>query len=830
MNRLSSIFLAQLLIGFLLCGELRGDALKIANAALTDRLYHVAELNAVRALNDPQTEDRLRALEILLEALARQKRYSEMLRALESHSEIVVASPQNESLLYWRVLALFNEERFDDVSNIVNSGRVGTNTVFGITTLRIGARTRDLNGDLPGAVDLFRTVDAATTNLAIRCANALEWAVLLDKRSRYDDALEVLRRLSRMETNNDSVNEGALLRGRILMRLGRVEEAARIMDALAMNERAAEIPRVQALVEMSVYRWEAARTNEAIAYARSACERAQLPETRRVAGYRLGDLLCHSRDTIKEAAGIIKALVREFPDHDDSMRAHLKLADSFLQLNMPEEAAAEYRIFLETYPSSALDSRVMQGRGWALFQLRRFTEAGVAFERAAELSTDAEERAESLFKRCDALLAEGRYAEAALAYEGVNRRFPDTALAGRALYLSAEALERDGRLPEARSRYVETAERYPRRDVASDALLRTAAIQAAGKELDGAVETYTRVIRDFTNSTAVAAAYTGRGRVYYSQYRFENAMQDFAAVAEVAPDRVGEARYYLILCLYGLGRDADALESAEKYVTDFPASPLFPDMLLWLGKFHFNRGDYSSAGKYFADYATGFADRQWADAAVLWQARAMFNRGDYTAVIETVTRLVTRYPSSSRISEARFIQAQALTELARFDAAILLFDRILESDAQSRWGKMALLHKGNCLFALGAGNPVRFEEALAVYRSIALDADLTSSALIEIHYKIGRCLEKLERYEEAVDAYYSQVLLRYIRDRAAGTWHDETTLSLVVRASFSAAEIYEKQGRYEQAEGVLERIVKSGSAAADEARRRIAVLKKLRKN
>ncbi len=827
MNRLSYIFLAQLLGSFLFCGELRGDALEIADAALADRLYRVAQTNAVRALNDPQPQNRLRALEILLEALARQQRYPEMLSALESHSEIVL-SQQSESLLYWRVLALFNEERFVDVSNIVNSGRVGTNTVFGINTLRIGARTRELSGDFPGAVDLFRTVDTVTTNLAIRCANALEWAVLLDKRAQYDDALEVLRRLSRIETNNDYVNEGALLRGRILMRLGRVEEATRIMDALAMNERAAEIPRVQALVEMSVYQWEAARTNEAIAYARSAYERAQLPETRRVAAYRLGDLLCHARDSIHEAAALVKGVVREFPEHDDSMRAHLKLADSFLHLNMPEEAAAEYRIFLETYPSSALDSRVMQGRGWALFQLRRFTEAGVAFERAAELSTDDAEKAECLFKRCDALLAAGRYADAALAYEEVNRRFPDTALAGRALYLSGEALERDGRLPEARSRYVETAGRYPRRDVASDALLRIASIQAAGKELDGAIETYSQVIKDFTNTTVVAAAYTGRGRAYYSKYRFESAMQDFAAVAEVAPERVGEARYYLILCLYGLGRDADALESAEKYIMDFPTSPFFSDMLLWIGKFHFNRGDFVAAGRYFADYATGFADGQWADAAVLWQARAMFNRGDFTAVIESVTQMVNKYPASSRIAEARLVQADALIELARFDAAILLLDSILESDAQSRWGKMALLRKGNCLFVLGAGNPVRFDEALAVYRRIAQDADLTSAALIEIHYKIGRCLEKLERYEEAVDTYYSQVLLRYIRDRAAGTWYDETTLSVVVRASFSAAEIYEKQGRYEQAEGVLERIVISGSAAADEAKRRIDVLKKLR--
>ncbi len=804
------------------------DLLKIAHEALSDNLHRVAQVNAEKALKDSNATNRQVALEILLESLARQNKYAEVLNVLEQNSSIVVSARNEDSLRYWRVLALFNEERFNDIANIINSGSVGTNSFYDVATMRIAARTRALSGDVAGATELFAKVDLSTTNLTIRTSNALEWAVSLDKRAQYDEALDVLKQLSQFGVNNTFVNEGALLRGRILMRLGRVVEGTRIMDALAMNEHVAEIPRVQALVEMSVYKLDSALTNEAVAYARSAYERAQLAETRKLAGFRLGDLLCNSADTIEEGAKIIKALVREFPEHSDSMHAHLKLADSYLQLNQAEQAAAEYRVFLETYPSSALDVRVLQGRGWALFKLKRFTEAGLTFEKAAELTDVPAEKVECVFKRCDALMAAGRYVDAANAYADLNKRFPDLELAGKALYLSAEALERAGDMDAALALYLKTAQRYPHKDVASDSLLRAASIQSAKRELDQALDIYSLVLKNFTNNSVVAKSYLGRGKVYYSKFQFDKAMQDFAAVAEVAPDRIDEARYFLILTLYGLGRDSEALESAGAFVIGFPNSNFLPDMLLWLGKFHFNRSNFVEAVKYFKAYATGFEDRKWADAALLWQARALFSGGDYTLAIETIAKMVSRFPESSRILEARFVQAESLIELARFDAAILLLDNILEQDPESVWGRKALLRKGNCLFALGAGNRVRYEDALAVYQRATQMPGLTSAALIELFYKTGRCLEKLERFDEAVDCYYSQVLLRYLKDKATGTWYNEETLSLVVRAAFSVAEIFEKKGEYEQAVSVLEKIRKSVSAASDEALRRINVLKNIR--
>jgi tetratricopeptide (TPR) repeat protein len=779
-------------------------------------------------MQEDSDSEKERALAVLLEALASQQKYDEMLKVMEENNLIVIAASNSDALLYWRVLALFHKERFNDVANIVNSDRVNSNSVYGVTMIRIGARARKQNGDFDGAIALFARVDKSTTDLDIRSSNALEWALSLDARAKYDAALTVLKMLAQYGVTNESVNEGALLRGRILMKQDKVEEATLVMDALAMNERVSEIPRIQALVEMSVYKFEGGQTNEALAYARSAYDRAQLPETRKLAGYRLGDLLCLDPDTIDAGANLIKSLVREFPEDADSMQAHLKLADSLLQMGDSKAAAAEYRILLETYPSSSMDCRVMQGCGWALFQLGRFTEAGVAFANAAELSDDPEIKAECVFKRCDAILADERYLDASQAYKALTERFPDSKFAGRSLYQSADSLERFGNMAAARKLYLQVASRYPHLDVAQDALLRVASILSSARELDKAIDTYSLIIKSFTNSLVSAKAYMGRGKVYYSKYQFQKAMQDFVAVSEVSPDRLDEARYFLTLTLFGLGRDTDALESANAFVINFPNSTYFADMLLWLGKFNFNRQDYAAAIKYFDEFAVGFPKGKWADAALLWEARSMFNSGDFTASVETIARMVNLYPQSIRISEARFVQADALIELARFDAAILLLEGILESAPDSKWGRLSLLRKGNCLFALGAGNSVRYEEALSDYQRMLEEKGLSAALLIELYYKSGRCLEKLKRFDEAVECYYSDVLLRYLRESSAGTWYDEISLSLVVRAAFSAAEIFEKQGEYQQAVSVLRKVEKSGTLAADEAIKRIEVLKKIR--
>jgi len=801
------------------------EGLDTARAALQDRLYLIAQRHAQMAL-DATSGDHPEALAILAEALCGLGRPQEALDALDRYPNTLRNAPQPALFIYWRATALLQAGQPEEAARVASSAPASAAPALADSLRRVAARARHAAGDTPGALELFAEVDKRTTNATLRAANALEWAAALEGASQEGAALRVLEAQAELGVLSPEVDEGSLLRARILMRQGKAADAAARYTRLAADTKAGENVRVQALNELSAYALGLAKTNEAIAAARAACEIAQQPDPKRLAGFRLGDLLCLDVATLDEGEALIKKLVREFPDDPAALQAHLRLADAMLGFSQPERAAEEYRLVLETYPSSSHDEHVLFGRGWALFRMGRYAEASGIFQRIADQTTNAALRAESLFKQGDALSADARHAEAAQTYALLAEEHPLDALAPRALYQSAESLERAGQPPLAITRYRHVAATYPSDSTAPKALLRLAALQVEAGDTEAAIRTYTAIQTNAAHRAFRSDALIGRGKVYYRLYRFDAAMQDFATVAEGDADQRDEARFATTLCLYALGRDKDARTSATSFILDYPESPYLPDMVLWLGKFEFNRGNLADARKLFIEYATRWAKGDWTDAALLWAARAAFGAADFTGAVELVTRLVQEHPKSTRLTEAWLVQADALMELARWPEAILLLDHVITSAPDSEWAEQAKFRKSDCLFALGADNSERYLQALAGYRELLQQPSLTASQKLQLHYKAGRCLEKLKRTDEAIEAYYSDIVIRYLNDRAAGVWYDDASAGLFMRATFNVADLYEQTDHPESAVSVLTRVLQSDAPGKDEIRQRIERLRR----
>jgi len=809
-------------------GVARAEGLDIARAALQDRLYLVAQNRAQTALDESSGRNP-EALAILLEALCGSERMQEALDALDRYADAQRNAPQPAVFAYWRAVALLSTGRPEDAARAALAIPVPTDPVFADALLRVAARAKHAAGDLPGALALFTDVDRRTTNAATRAANAFEWASALDGAGQDVAALNVLTTQAALDVQAPEMHEGALLRARILMYQGRAAEAIAQYSQLADNTKAADTVRAQALDAMSVHALASAKTNEAVAYARAALDIAQQPEAKKRAGFHLGELLCLNAETLDEGETLIRQRVREFPDDPASMHAHLRLADAMQRFGHVARAADEYRIFLETYPSSPHDERVMLGRGWALFQMKRYAEAGGVFLRIAEQTTNPVIRAESLFKQADTLAADARYADAAQTYALLAEDCPDDALAPRALYQSAESLERANQMPLAITRYRQVAEAYPSSEFAPRALLRLATLQLEAGDADAAIRIYTAVQTNAAHKAFRNDALIGRGKVHYTLYRFDAAMQDFAAVSEGGDaGRRDEARYVITLCLYALGRDKDAHMAASSFILDFPESRYLPDMVLWLGKFEFNRGRFAEARKLFLEYVTRWAKGDWADAALLWAARAAVGGTDFTGAVELVSRLVQEYPKSPRLTEARMTQVDALMELARFAEAILLLDQVITEAPDREWVAQAKHLKGDCLFALGADNTERCLRALASYRDALQEPSLTPSQRLQLHYKVGRCLEKLRRFDDAIETYYSEVVIHYLNARAAGVWYDDIAAGLFMRAAFNVADLYERRGQPDLAANVLGRVLQSDVSGKDEIRQRMERLRRKR--
>jgi TolA-binding protein len=611
------------------------------------------------------------------------------------------------------------------------------------------------------------------------------------------------------------------LAARLLGHAGREAEAEAGLRRVLSLPWADADRRSDAWLELADLALAAGRTNDAVAAVDAAVRQARNRAAAWRCGLRGGGVLLRDPATLDTGAAMLKTAIRADPGRPEAARAQLALADACAAAGRFDRADDEYRIYLEAFADPAGTTTALRGRAWALLRRGRPGEAASVFQKAAESTTNPAARAECLFKAADALHADGRFAQAAHGYEAVADAADDPALAARARLMAADATDRGGDSAAAERLYLDVAARHAAAPEASEALLRVAMLRERRNAIDEAIDAYTRAMDATTNAGQRGRALIGRGRAQSRAYRFEAARADFARAETESPAAADEAAYLSALALYGLGRDDEADRACRAFLERYRTSPLRADATLWLARHQYNQGVYEDAQRLFLAYVAEWPGGGWADAALLWAGRAAFRRTAYAEAVEQLARLAREYPSSPRLAEGRFVQADALGELARFEEAILLLDEIVTRFPESEWAAQAWGRKGDCLFSLGAESPARYEEALKAYAMVTARPDVSAELALQAEFKAGRCLEKLQRTDAAIDQYYTRVVVRFLRERSEGVWHNEAAQTWFAKAAFQLADMLEARDDIEQAMRVLQRVVQADVAGREEARARI---------
>lgn len=400
-----------------------------------------------------------------------------------------------------------------------------------------------------------------------------------------------------------------------------------------------------------------------------------------------------------------------------------------------------------------------------------------------------EGRGETLFRL-------GRHEDALACFEEAERLAGDDSQRARTILRQADVLSDLGRGAEAMQRYRTVLEKY---SATETAMLLKRLVELREREANG--------------------------RELYKAYQFEEAKKAFAEVAASDPARKARMSFLEVLCLYGLGKDETAVAKAWDIAETCEEPAVKADAMLWLAKYTYNSGEWIDSSKLFLSFAEERPTHALASVALLWACRATFAAGDYAQTIQVATRLVERYPNSSVVLPVLLLQAEALVASARFDEAIVILDRAaLTSDQSDRF--RARLLRANALFAMGADNSVRYQAAVEAYQAILLDEELDADQRLAASYRLARALEKLKRYEEAIDQYYSHVVFAYDSGRRRGEQFGDDAGAMFVQAAFWLADECVRHGKDASAIDVLNFVVNSGLPAAEEAERRKAEIGK----
>ncbi|MBR1920642.1 MAG: tetratricopeptide repeat protein, partial [Kiritimatiellae bacterium] len=471
------------------------------------------------------------------------------------------------------------------------------------------------------------------------------------------------------------------------------------------------------------------------------------------------------------------------------------------------------------------------GLGRALLAGKETLDEGASLIRSlVREAPDAEGAREGLTAVADAFFGAGRLDESVAVYRQTFEIWPDAAKRSDLQSGLGWALARLGRRDEALEAFARAEETARTDDERASAIVKQGDMLAEGGKRDESLLKYRSVLEQYPETDAAARIkdlvrireLEDRGRELYRAYRFAEAREVFREVAAKDSSQRPRMEYLEILCQYGQGLDEEAAAHARQIAAGSPDAGIRSAATLWLAKYAYNRGEWAESRRLFASYAALAPDAGDAPDALVWSARAAFAENDFQSAVQTATALAEKYPAAPSRVAGFLVQGEALIELARFDEAVLVLERVaLDEGATPADRLRARLLGADALFAMGADNPVRYQEALEAYRTVKAGEVLDPSAGLLVSYKIAKTLEKLKRTDEAVDRYYADVVLTYRDGRARGLKFDDESRAAFSRAAFRLADEFESRGRRYQAVHVLELVAASGVPAAAEAEKRI---------
>ncbi|MFQ5415128.1 MAG: tetratricopeptide repeat protein, partial [Phycisphaerae bacterium] len=439
---------------------------------------------------------------------------------------------------------------------------------------------------------------------------------------------------------------------------------------------------------------------------------------------------------------------------DAALRDYLT-GNALLNRGLFEEAAAEYRKFLDAHRDHANAPLAAYGLGVSLFRLGRYDDAVAALKQVlSDAAFVYAAEAASIVGRCH--LAKGRYADAAAWFETVVARHGDHALADAAAAGSAEALYLDGRYDDAARRCADFVARWPKSPHRVRAeFFWGLSDMARGQYGNGAMHFTVVVDRSRGDSLGDRAALL-LAECHLRDGAWANAARGYRNVLRQDGDRfAADAMFGLATALSAQGKHQDAGATLDELLDRFPDGSLAPVARLHRGRVWFRLGRFDKAYAQFDRVAgSGHETVEHADEAAYWMAKCRLRQGTFGEAADGLGRAVKRFPDSALLPEMYYDRAVALAQSGDLDGAVAALDAYL-----SRFPDHAMAADARHLIAMTLHRQRKFEQSQTHCRAFldrfGAHALASSVAFLsaENDFLAGRYAASAAAYRRFVQAY-----------------------------------------------------------------------------
>jgi tetratricopeptide (TPR) repeat protein len=796
----------------------------LANArmAINDEFYELAETNLqhIFVIDDLDSESKVNALSFKLQLLYNRGLYSEIEKLLADNVDVLKT---NSFANFIEASTLYKQGKYDDsivyiksVPGYKNDLRLQEVLAWDYVELS------QITNAISVYDDIMPLINTNENKMII-----LNYGKLLYTVKQYEKAEKILQ-LLKGDENLADYQEGLLLLADVLEKQGKTALAAgtlqEIIDsndylsgvrsaaAYSLGDIYADIPNMQ--------------TNAILAYT-LGIELVDDPESKAQGKFKVANL--NLRNNIK--AGTIdqvRKVIREYPQSVFAAASQLNLALILFNQGLYDEALLEYQKFLESFDDEIYYAKVYAGMAQTLDKLDRYSEAAIAYKKAANLSDSDIDKAFYTYKEADERFYNNQFLIAQGIYSNLIQQFPDSELVPQASYQVAETLNRQGKYAEAIELLLKLKENCDYQPIVEKIWLQLPQLYIKAGDLQASIDVYTDAIASGLSDELLATAYIGRGELYYRLFEFSSALVDFETVVTMFPNSPYKEKALYMICIvnYWLGNDDISLQRSAAFLKKHPKSEYAAKLKFWMAKLYFNIEEFQKAKTIFIECANDNPAASFAPTALLQAGRCAVRLQKYSEAIEILGNLIKQYPDSYVVPYAYFTQADALTELAKYSEAIVLFDEIINKFPESELKYAAMGRKGDCNLIIAVDDPERYETSIQCYESVANDDDAAPELAFQAAYKIGKTYEKQNNVDAALEQYYENVVLRYQKDIESGKVYDDSVKEWVTLAGIGVADILERCEDWKKVVNILQKVQNLNDQSSEDIEQRIKEIKK----
>jgi len=194
-----------------------------------------------------------------------------------------------------------------------------------------------------------------------------------------------------------------------------------------------------------------------------------------------------------------------------------------------------------------------------------------------------------------------------------------------------------------------------------------------------------------------------------------------------------------------------SITQCAKILKRYEDSKWVDDALFLMGKAYFGKEQYGEARRYLNELVQNHRDSPFVTEGRFWVARTWLADGDYDRARSEFGTLVAEKPDFPLSDQVLLYTAQSWFEEENYEEAIRTYRQMLDRFPKSGYKIQALLGLGDALY-----EDRTYDEAAEAFRRAVLAAR-EPRVRLDARIKAARCLEKQDRFDDALDNYKAMV-------------------------------------------------------------------------